>query len=363
MDKHGSSDPFSLEKMAAVDLFCGAGGLTRGLIDAGIPVVSGYDFDGDCGYAYERNNRPARFVKADISEVDSELIRRDFSGAKTKILVGCAPCQPFSTYTHSRRSQTDNRWPLLLEFGRIVKDVLPDIVSMENVPGLQNQDIYREFTDLLNDCGYFVSAQIVSCSKIGVPQNRKRLVLLASRLGKIELDTQRLDKAIRVSVKEAIGHLPKLAPGEQCSQDRFHRCAQLSHTNKERIRHSRPGGTWRDWPENLVSACHQSSTGQSYDAVYGRMIWDEPSPTITTQFYAFGSGRFGHPEQDRALSLREGALIQTFPEDYEFCDPQKPMSFQKVGKLIGNAVPVQLGKVIGHSIVSHLENLESTVAN
>jgi DNA (cytosine-5)-methyltransferase 1 len=118
---------------------------------------------------------------------------------------------------------------------------------------------------------------------------------------------------------------------------------------------SKPGGTWRDWDEDLVAECHQVDTGRGYASVYGRMSWDEPSPTITTQFFGFGNGRFGHPDQDRALSLREGAMLQGFPQDYQFVDPGKPVQFKKIGRLIGNAVPVKLANAIAAAVREHLE--------
>ncbi len=117
----------------------------------------------------------------------------------------------------------------------------------------------------------------------------------------------------------------------------------------------RPDGTWRDWPEELVTECHRRETGRGYASVYGRMAWDRPSPTITTQFYGFGNGRFGHPEQDRAISLREGAILQSFPKDYVFIRPIDEIHFTRIGRLIGNAVPFALARAIARSIRAHLE--------
>jgi DNA (cytosine-5)-methyltransferase 1 len=122
----------------------------------------------------------------------------------------------------------------------------------------------------------------------------------------------------------------------------------------ERMRASKPGGTWRDWPSHLVAECHRKPTGKTYPGVYARMAWDEPSPTLTTQFYGFGNGRYGHPEQDRAISLREGAILQGFPKRYSFVKKGEPVHFKVLGRLIGNAVPVTLGRVIGKSVKAHL---------
>jgi len=125
--------------------------------------------------------------------------------------------------------------------------------------------------------------------------------------------------------------------------------------NVRRIAASKPGGTWHDWDKELVTACHKEKTGKGYVAVYGRMEWDQPAPTITTQFYGFGNGRFGHPEQDRGLSLREGALLQSFPAQYKFVAPGERVQFKAVGRLIGNAVPVRLARVIAHTVRKHIE--------
>jgi DNA (cytosine-5)-methyltransferase 1 len=150
-------------------------------------------------------------------------------------------------------------------------------------------------------------------------------------------------------------HLSPLAAGEVCPDDPLHRASELSPLNLRRIRHSRPGGTWREWPRELVAECHKVNSGKTYPSVYGRMEWDKPAPTITTQFFGFGNGRFGHPEQDRAISLREGALLQSFPKTYQFVKPGGEYCFKTIGRLIGNAVPVRLGEVVGRTIRRHLE--------
>jgi DNA (cytosine-5)-methyltransferase 1 len=162
------------------------------------------------------------------------------------------------------------------------------------------------------------------------------------------------------TVRETINHLPSLQAGETDEDDPLHTARELDEINLRRIQHSKPGGTWHDWPDELVLDCHREESGRSFDAVYGRMVPDEPAPTITTQFYNLGSGRFGHydTEQDRALSLREGALLQTFPEDYGFFDSLEDVGIRKTGVLIGNAVPPALGEVIGERISGFVEGTE-----
>lgn len=343
----------------AVDLFCGAGGLTRGLLDAGIHVAAGYDIDEDCRYAFEHNNAPATFHNKNVIELTGADLARHYPNGQVRILVGCAPCVTFSRYAQRLNRTRDPKWPLLRQFARLVRELRPDIVSMENVPELQNHSIFKEFLKTLKDEGFHFSGdpseRVVYCPDYGVPQHRRRLVILASRLGPINLVAPtHLPKRHR-TVRDALHDLPLLRAGEASELDPLHRASELSAKNLRRIRHSKPGGTWRDWPSELVAKCHRSSSGKTYPSVYGRMEWDRPSPTITTQFYGFGNGRFGHPEQDRALSLREGAVIQTFPKGYEFVAPRSMYSFKHIGRMIGNAVPVRLGKAIGTSINIHLK--------
>jgi DNA (cytosine-5)-methyltransferase 1 len=226
---------------------------------------------------------------------------------------------------------------------------------MENVPGLLRQQVFRDFIKLLEALGYHVTHSTVFCPDYGIPQQRTRLVLFASLLGKLPLLRPTHRPSEYRTVSDALSGLPPLSPGGIDPKDPLHRACQLTPRNLQRIRASQPGGHWRDWPRHLVSDCHRADSGKTYVSVYGRMEWDKPSPTITTQFFGFGNGRHGHPEQDRALSLREGALLQSFPRRYQFCSKSAEPSIATLGRLIGNAVPVRLGQVIGKSIVNHLE--------
>ena len=212
----------------------------------------------------------------------------------------------------------------------------------------------------LKDKGYHIWHDVVECAAYGVPQSRKRLVLLASLLGPIELIEPPLTKDRYKTVKRSIGRLRPIKAGEKSPRDKLHVSSTLSDKNLKRIRASRPGGTWRDWPEDLIADCHKSSTGKSYPSVYGRMEWGKPSPTITTQCFGFGNGRFGHPEQDRAISLREAAILQGFPRSYKFVAPREPVFIKRIGRLVGNAVPVQLGQAIAKSILQHIRESEIT---
>lgn len=347
----GSVDVECKMTVKVIDLFCGAGGLTHGLQLAGLDVVAGIDLEGECRFPYERNNK-AKFIEQDIAKVTKEALLELYGDASIKVLAGCAPCQPFSKYTQGKDKAEDKKWPLLYEFERLIREVSPEIVTMENVPDVTKHKVYDDFYNSLIDLGYKVWASRVDCVEYGIPQNRARHVLLASKFGNIEL-VKREDIQLK-TVKDVIGDLPPLEDGETDKTDLLHRASKLNPINKQRIIHSVPGGTWKDWPEELIAACHLKSSGKGYASVYGRMSWDKPSPTITTLCYGFGNGRFGHPEQNRAISLREAALLQTFPMDYAFVEDESKFVIRSIGKMIGNAVPVELGRVIGQSIKQHL---------
>ena len=341
--------------ISAVDLFCGAGGLTCGLARSGIDVRLGVDIDPSCEYPYTHNNQ-AKFVRKSVGDIGADDLRSYYTQGSVRLLAGCAPCQTFSRY-NLKASKKDDRWWLLRHFARLVLDLEPELVTMENVPGLMDHEVFTEFVDTLVECNYFVSFQPVNCEEYGIPQHRRRLVLLASRFGPIELISPKVFKHGRVSVRSAIGNskVSELEAGSKDTYDVLHQSAALSPLNMKRIKASKPGGTWRDWDPELVAGCHKKASGKSYPGVYGRMAWDEPAPTITTQFYGFGNGRFGHPEQDRALSLREGAILQSFPSAYEFVAPGEKVRKKIIGRLIGNAVPVLLGKAIGLSIQANVK--------
>jgi DNA (cytosine-5)-methyltransferase 1 len=345
-------------QIGAIDLFCGAGGLTRGLELEGIDVRAGVDVDPSCRYPYEANNW-ARFVEADVADLSYGTAREIWADAEIRLLAGCAPCQPFSTYTQAKAPETDRdgRWRLLQFFGEMVLNLSPELVTIENVPDLRKHQVYCRFVESLGTAGYHLSENVVDCHSYGIPQKRRRLVLLASRLGPIGLVPPEQFGARSRTVRDAIGELPPIRHGERDPSDPLHRASSLSPVNLKRIRASQPGGSWHDWGKSLVAACHAREKGKGYRSVYGRMEWDRPAPTITTQSFGFGSGRFGHPEQDRALSLREAALLQTFPREYAFAPPNAPIAMKTIGRLIGNAVPVRLGRVVGRSMVLHLKSI------
>ena len=343
-----------VSKISCVDLFCGAGGLTHGFVLEGLPVVAGIDMDPACRFPYETNNR-ARFVERDIREFTAVELDDLFGDAEVKILAGCAPCQPFSTYAQRYSRDEDAKWELLYEFARLATSTRPDVITMENVPTVAKYAVFHDFVDTLKQLGYEVWYDVVDSSGYGVPQARRRMVLLASKHGEFKIiePTRTNPKTVR----QAIGRLRPLSAGEAAPRDKLHIAPTLSETNLQRIKVSNPGGSWRDWPKHLVAECHRGESGRTYPSVYGRMEWDKPAPTMTTQCFGFGNGRFGHPEQDRAISLREAAILQSFPRQYAFVPANAEVNFKVLGRLIGNAVPVDLGRAIARSIKAHLASV------
>ncbi len=344
----------SRQAISVVDLFCGVGGLTHGFVLEGIRVIAGIDNDPICRYPYERNNG-ARFMEKDIRSLTARELKDLYPADDVKVLAGCAPCQPFSTYTQRYETDGDSNLDLVEVFGRLVAELKPEIVTMENVCRLSKHVLYKTFLQRLTDLGYHVDSRDVECLGFGVPQTRKRLVLLASRYGPIHLIPYTHGPSRYRTVRSVIGKLKPIKAGEVSDRDPLHRAAGLSPVNEKRIQASKPGACWRNWEEDLIAECHRKDSGDTYPSVYGRMEWDEPGPTLTTQFYGFGNGRFGHPEQNRALSLREGALLQTFARSYKLAKPGDPIYFKRVGHLIGNAIPVKLARAIAKSIKLHVE--------
>ncbi|RDB07170.1 DNA cytosine methyltransferase [Runella aurantiaca] len=355
-----------MSSIKVIDLFCGIGGLSHGFVREGFEVAAGFDIDETCRFPFETNNN-ALFVNKDIREVKGSELSAFFGKADVRILVGCAPCQPFSTYAFKSPDKQEDaqkaKWSLLGEFARLIEEIKPEIVSMENVPGLAKFDksyIFQDFLKVLDKNDYFIDFKEIYCPDYGIPQQRKRLVLLASRLSPIKIMDKTHSPKTYKTVKDAIGDLEPIESGGISEKDPIHRASKLSDKNIQRIRQSKQGGTWRDWSEDLVLDCHRKTSGKSYGSVYGRMDWDKPSPTMTTFCTGIGNGRFGHPEQDRAISLREAALLQTFPKTYKFVPDGQTPNTTRLSTHIGNAVPVELGQVVAKSIKFHLAQWHKT---
>lgn len=353
----------NLRDFSVVDLFCGVGGLTHGFVKEDFNVAAGVDFDISCKYAFEVNNK-SPFIHKDVTVFTPSELTELYPEGSRKILVGCAPCQPFSVYNHKNNNnpelqEKDNKWQLLYSFSDLIEAVRPEIVSMENVPQLvsfNKGQVFKDFVKRLNGNGYKVTYSIVNTQDYDVAQRRKRLVLFGT-LNQSEITIINKTNNYRnyKTVRTAIGHLPPINDGETCSTDPLHRARKLTEINKKRIQATKEGGSWREWDESLLLECHKKESGKAFGSVYGRMKWDDVAPTMTTYCIGLGNGRFGHPEQDRAISLREAALFQSFPEYYDFINPEAPASLPTIARHIGNAVPVQLGRVIAKSIKRHIE--------
>ena len=295
------------------------------------------------------NANNAKFIEADITEYNFKDMQKFYSKNCIRVLVGCAPCQPFSAHNFKiGRKQNDSRWDLASYFIEAIKILKPSIISMENVRGFIKTDVFKNLKEEIKKLKYQIDYDVVNCADYGVPQNRKRLVFLGSKIGEIKIPEGKYYQKKHKTVVDTIKNLSKIKSGETCSRDNLHKALNLSPLNIERIKQSKPNGTWRDWDKKILPDCYKKESGQSYATVYGRMSWDKLAPTITTQFFNYGCGRFGHPKQNRALSLREGALLQTFPKTYDFGNK---VFVTKTAKHIGNAVPPELGISLGKAIV------------
>ncbi len=342
-----------IKQLLAVDFFCCAGGVTHGFRKAGIKVLGGIDIEVNYKDTYEKNNKGSKFIQIDISELQPEDLERELSIQKDMddlIFVGCSPCQYYTTIQTDKTKSTETKL-LLEEFKRFVDYFNPAYIFVENVPGLETKEgsPLANFKLFLDKKGYSFKDKVVNASHYNVPQNRKRYILIASRLHKnITIPTGKTNNI--KTVKQAIGNLKSIPAGFRDDSNLKHWTAELKPINLERIKlTSHDGGTRLNWKNNekLQLKCYKGKDNVFAD-VYGRMYWDQPAPTITTKFHSISNGRFGHPQQDRAISLREGAILQSFPLDYKFYSN----SIGIIARMIGNAVPPNLAKMIATSIIN-----------
>ena len=347
----------------AIDFFCGAGGLTRGLLDAGIKVLAGVDNDERLQETYTHNNKPSRFINKDINAIDIHELRKELEiqDEDTTLYAACTPCQPFSNLSR-QISDDDNRKILLLTFAEIVKECPPDFILVENVPGLNNgsgKKIYKEFKSILKQCGFSnLAADLLDARHFGVPQTRKRFILLASKEDSISLPIPITNPSQFVTVRECIEGYPEIADGGESEDFLNHKARKLKPHHKAIVEAvPENGGSRGDITDtSILLKCHQEKP-DSHTDVFGRMAWDKPAPTLTSRCADIYSGRFVHPKQNRGISLREAAALQTFSDDYEFFGT----SISGIARQIGNAVPVKLATVIGKSILKHVEENEEKI--
>ncbi|QDW24749.1 DNA cytosine methyltransferase [Pedobacter sp. KBS0701] len=341
----------------AVDFFCGAGGVTCGFAKADIKVLGGIDIDPKFKETYEGNNK-SLFINEDVSNFAPEKLK-DLLPISIRqdnlIFVGCSPCQYYSNLKSDKDKSHAGRL-LLDDFKEFVIHYKPGFVFIENVPGLETKvgSPLHKFKLALKKIGYTFDQKVLNAKFFGVPQNRRRFVLIATRLvSKIELPKQLKTKDKIITVMDAIGDykkFPMVNAGNKDFSSFQHSVANLSALNLERVINTpKNGGSRKAWENNdkLQLECYKSHNGH-YD-VYGRLHWDKPSPTITTRFIYTSTGRYSHPEQNRALSLREGATLQSFPLDYSFNSTSQGV----IATMIGNAVPPKLSQAIGETLKSH----------
>jgi DNA (cytosine-5)-methyltransferase 1 len=336
--------------MNAIDFFCGGGGMTCGLINAGINMIFGLDANPTCQATYEHNNN-TQYLCRDILKITAVELVQEFPillNNDELLMVGCAPCQPFSFL---RRGAANEHISvnLLNEFGRLVVGLHPAHILVENVPGIKGKgaEVLDMFFNTLTEQGYHYDCKIINAKNYGVPQNRRRLVIIASRMFEphIPIATHGNNLLPYVTVYDTINDFPLLAAGEENPEIPNHKASHMDPITLQRIRATPHNGGGRlDWPQELYLNCHQNGFAGHSD-VYGRMRWDAVSPTLTVKCFSISNGRFGHPEQDRAISLREAAALQSFPNDYVF-----EGNLIEVGKQIGNAVPVKLALCLGEYI-------------
>lgn len=338
-------------KLKAIDFFCSGGGMTYGMRKAGINVIAGIDNDPDVRETYEKNNSGTKFIQADVFKLKEKDLS-DKTGINPNddelILIGCSPCQYWSIIQTDKEKSQQSK-DLLKEFHRFVKYYNPGFVVVENVPGLERKAEESGLKDFVNDLkkrGYQVKYDIYKLNEYGVPQTRKRFSLIASRVVKQKISPEKLNT--KPTVKDFIGEqngFPKVEAGFKDNSEFNHNVAGLSKENLEVLKNT---------PKNGGNSVKQRKyfKGKGFGDSYSRMSWNKPAPTITTKYFSISNGRFAHPEENRAISIREGATLQTFPKNYIFYTK----SMQKTARMIGNAVPPEFAKNIGESIIKEIRD-------
>lgn len=344
--------------LKAVDFFCGGGGMSYGMLEAGINVLAGIDFEPNCKKTYEDNITGAQFIQADVFDLKEEELESTLKLNKNDndlILIGCSPCQ-FWSIINTNRDKSTKSANLLIEFARFVKYFNPGYVVVENVPGVlrkKNESGLEDFIVWLEENNYQVHFEVHNVAEYGVPQSRKRFTLIANRVTNEKINPIKKEGK-KVTVRDVLGKsngFPEIKDGHKDATEFLHTVASLSITNKKRLEKiKKDGGNRLDFANypDLQLPCFVGKDNWFKDT-FGRLWWDRPSPTITTKFFSVSNGRFAHPEENRALSLREGAILQSFPKEYKF----HGTSTSSIARLIGNAVPPQYAKCIGEAIIKN----------
>jgi len=328
----GNTTKREQQKPLAIDLFAGCGGLTLGLKQAGFKVIAAIEMDARAAATYRLNHKSTRIIESRIQQHSVKELMR-VAGIKKReldLLAGCPPCQGFSRLTrHNGRIKRDPRNRLVKEFEKFVKGTLPKTVLMENVPALARSSFFRSLRRTLEHLGYAVSWGFLDAADFGVPQRRRRLILIASRVGVIDLP-KRTDNSS--TVRDIIGKLPDAKTSSDPVHALFMRNSETIMTRIAQI--PKNGGSRGDVGFDKQLKCHQKCDG--FKDVYGRMRWDKLAPTITSGCFNPSKGRFLHPSEDRPISIREASLLQSFPENYKF---PSQFGITALAKLVGDALP------------------------
>ncbi len=339
----------------AIDVFAGAGGLTVGLKRAGFRVVAAVELEAHSFATYKANHPEVRCLKQDIATVSGAALLELAGTDRIDLLAGCPSCQGFTSLTAQYKDKADPRNELVLEIARLAEETRPRAIMMENVPGLAQKggSLYGQLRSRLQALDYRLTEGVLQAADYGVPQFRRRLVLLGGQGFEIALpaathsDAPTDNLSPWRTVRDTIGNMPEpitLAEAKargQVEWSDWHVVRELSRKNIERIKVARAGETWTHIPEHLRPACHRDGY-IGFTNVYGRMEWDRPSPTITGGCTTFSKGRFGHPQAERTISVREAALLQTFPRDYRLDTPY----MDYVCNMVGNALPCDFAEVL-----------------
>ena len=345
------------------DFFSGCGGTSVGFLGAGIDILVGVDNDPDAAMTFRANFPDASFLECDIRDLTVKDLAPLLTLAENDFLLfsACAPCQPFTKHRRTVKEPSEQA-NLLSEFLRFVDKFQPHLLFLENVPGLakstRSSGPFVNLVETLDKWQYWRDFKEFDCWEFGVPQKRRRFGLVASRLGPISFPRRTHGPGTTnpnySTVRDWIGDLPKIDAGEDHHRVPNHRAAALSTLNLRRVKTTPEGGGRRDWPKNLELECHQGGF-EGYSDVYGRLRWDAPASALTTRCISLSNGRFGHPDQDRAISAREAASLQTFPRSFEFSG-----SLNSVARQIGNAVPVLVSQNFGENFVAHASSYAVT---
>ncbi len=348
-----------------IDLFSGSGGSARGFQDAGFKIKAAVEIN-DIAMKTFLENFPQTIAFKDIKDVSGkEIMKKAGLSSNNTVIIACPPCQGFSTARRQSQRVDDPRNDLIDEFVRITEEIMPIAFVMENVPGLAKgigRKKFQETKHKLTSLGYFMVESIVDAADYGVPQRRKRLVLIGTRNRSVNLkfphqthcnpESDNIHLPRWTTVWDTIGNLSAVQAGQTDKNDTLHAAANLSDLNLHRMKVTpKDGGSRDSWPEDLVLECHKRTNG--FTDIYGRMRKNSPSPTITGGCSMISKGRFGHPIQNRAISLREAALLQSFPPDFRFIG-----NFGEKAKQIGNAVPPLLARRIAESLLEDIKNAE-----